>query len=115
MRPYSGIIIHHSACSSINGKGYDFLVTSEGDIIPSFTPTDPHYIHLCLEGDFSHIESSGQTPQVQEQLFVIQRLILRLYEQFEFSSRQLYGHHLHCPGTYFPWDSLVISLQDGYH
>ncbi|GIP32349.1 hypothetical protein J2TS4_15590 [Paenibacillus sp. J2TS4] len=115
MPSYSGIIIHHSVCTAINGKGYDFLVTKNGDIIPSFTPTDPQFIHICLEGDFSHTEASELTPQVRHQLFVAQRLILHLYDDFEFSSKRLHEHHLYCPGIYFPWDSLVISHQDRYH
>ncbi|MDF2714248.1 MAG: hypothetical protein K0R28_1173, partial [Paenibacillus sp.] len=34
MRP-TGITIHQSVCTSINGKGYDFYITRSGAIIPA--------------------------------------------------------------------------------
>ena len=75
----TGIVIHHSACTSINGKGYDFFVTKSGVVIPSPVPTDAGgYIHICLEGDFSVPGIAAR--EREEQFFVAVKLIGRLRE-----------------------------------
>jgi hypothetical protein len=110
---YFGIIIHHSVCPSINGKGYDFLITKDASVIPAPHRTDPSYIHICLEGDFS--EASALTPKQQEQLFILGKLKQQLCETFGFSHDDVFPHTNTCPGPTFPWSKLVISLKDGYH
>jgi hypothetical protein len=111
---YTGFIIHHSACPSINGKGYDFLITREGAIIPCLEPTDPERLHICLEGDFS--EGRDLTAgDLKVQLFLAVKLILRLCEAYELSFENMHPHTLTCPGRHFPWAELVLSMSDGYH
>lgn len=109
-----GIIVHHSVCPAINGKGYDFFIAENGSIIPSPYPTDPSFIHICLEGDFSDPQYSDK-PETKEQLFIFAKLALRLSEAFGFSAKDLFPHTNECPGRYFPWSQLVISGQDRYH
>ncbi|WP_284640313.1 hypothetical protein [Paenibacillus silviterrae] len=111
---YYGIIIHHSACYSINGKGYDFFIAKNGTIIPSSDQTDPLYIHICLEGDFSKAHSEF-TSEEKEQLFLLNKLVVRLAETFQFKPNELFPHTISCPGTFFPWGQLVISSEDRYH
>lgn len=111
---YTGFTIHHSACPSINGKGYDFLITRMGTIIPSSEPVDSEYFHICLEGDFS-VPIDPLSHELREQLFIAVKLILRLCEAYELSFDRLYPHALTCPGRYFPWAELVLSMTDGYH
>lgn len=111
---YMGIVIHHSACSAINGKGFDFMIFSNGSIIPSQTPTDPDFIHICLEGDFSD-PLYGQRPEAKEQLFLLQKLALRLSETLQIPQGEVYSHTDNCPGPHFPWSQLVISEKDRYH
>ncbi len=111
---YYGIVIHHSACSSINGKGYDYFIAKNGDIIPSFEQTDPLYIHLCLEGDFSG-PSAARTTAEKEQLFLMNKLILRLAKTYGFQPDDIFPHSITCPGGSFPWTQLVISPEDRYH
>lgn len=115
MHLYKGIIIHHSACSSVNGKGYDYFITEEANVISATEPCDSEYIHLCLEGDFSQGIPEILDKKLEEQLFVLQKLIVRLYERRRFTNTDLLPHTLGCPGAYFPWSKLVISLQDRYH
>lgn len=109
-----GIVIHHSVCPAINGKGYDYLILKNGMIIPAAEPTDKDYVHICLEGDFSRQEEAGK-PETQEQLFLLLKLAQRLSRLMNFSVEQIYSHSLECPGKYFPWSQLVISGTDGYH
>lgn len=111
---YYGIVIHHSACSSINGKGYDYFIAKNGDIIPSSEQTDPLYIHLCLEGDFSG-PRAVRTPAEKEQLFLMNKLILRLAKTYGFQPDDIFPHSITCPGGDFPWAQLVISPEDRYH
>ncbi len=112
--PYTGIVIHHSACPSINGKGFDFFVAKDGTIIPSEAQTDPDYIHVCLEGDYSALRTP-LIPQQIEQLFVLKKLLQRLLLTFELNADDLYPHTMTCPGERFPWSELVISTKDRYH
>lgn len=109
-----GIIVHHSACPSINGKGYDFFIMKNGTIIPAPYPNDPSFVHICLEGDFSDAREleHGAT---KEQLFLFMKLALRLSETMRFDPADLYPHTDDCPGAGFPWTQLVISGGDGYH
>jgi hypothetical protein len=133
--PYSGVILHHSVCPSINGKGYDFYITEQAGIIPATLRTDPNYIHICLEGDFSsippksvsrdashaddHTSNSVEHPPIlpdrKLQLFVLNKLLLRLSARFDFPADSVYTHSPTCPGASFPWGELVISTTDGYH
>lgn len=110
----AGIVVHHTACPSINGKGYDFLIMKNGTIIPAMAPTEPGWIHICLEGDFSIVQDPGQ-PQLAEQLFLFQKLALRLSQNLGFTANEVFPHDPDCPGKGFPWSKLVISSQDGYH
>jgi hypothetical protein len=112
---YSGIVLHQSACSSINGKGYDFYIAKNGTIIPSSVQTDPAYIHICLEGDFSVPMAEPLSLEQKEQLFLLNKLILRLSQTFQFKPSELRPHSISCPGAYFPWSQLVISPEDRYH
>ncbi|WP_199623166.1 hypothetical protein [Paenibacillus alkalitolerans] len=109
---YTGFTIHHSACPSINGKGFDFLITRQGTIIPSAKPTEIDHLHICLEGDFS-VKVSGD--QMKEQLFIATKLIMRLCEAYHLSFEHMHPHTLTCPGRHFPWAELVLSMSDGYH
>jgi len=109
-----GIVIHHSVCSAINGKGYDFYITRSGSILPAPYPTDTSYIHICLEGDFSDPHYAGK-PEAREQLFLLLKLVVRLSERLQFKPEDLFPHDKECPGRAFPWSQLVISDKDGYH
>lgn len=111
--PYNGIILHHSVCPSINGKGYDFFITAEGSVIPAAERTDLHFIHVCLEGDFSSLKHEPLLNK--DQFFVLLKLVLRLSAGYGFRPEDIYPHSFDCPGPYFPWGELVISDQDGYH
>lgn len=110
----AGIVVHHSACPSINGKGYDFMILRNGTIIPGAEQTEPGRIHICLEGDFSSA-ADGEDPAVKEQLFLFQKLAIRLSRLGGFSENDTFPHSEACPGKAFPWSKLVISVQDGYH
>ncbi|MDF2964574.1 MAG: hypothetical protein K0S39_6309 [Paenibacillus sp.] len=111
---FFGIVIHHSKCPSINGKGYDFFITRNGSIIPSSEQTDPLYIHICLEGDFSEIRHIYSVEE-KEQFFLLNKLVLRLAETFRFQTDDIFPHTISCPGAFFPWSQLVISAEDRYH
>jgi len=111
---YYGVVIHHSVCPSINGKGFDFYITRNGSIIPSPDQTDPLYVHICLEGDFSE-PRHHYTPEEKEQFFLLHKLILRLAGTFRFQTDDIYPHTISCPGFFFPWSQLVISPEDRYH
>lgn len=111
---FYGIVIHHSVCPAINGKGYDYFIAKNGAIIPSSEQTDPLYIHVCLEGDFSHSRTPF-TPEEKEQLFVLNKLILRLSDTYRFQPEDIFPHTISCPGPIFPWSQLVISPEDRYH
>jgi len=109
-----GIIVHHSVCPAINGKGYDYFITKSGSIISAPYPTDPSYIHICLEGNFReplHMEK----PETKEQLFLLLKLALRLSSRYGFKPGDWFPHTGECPGSAFPWPQLVISGKDGYH
>ncbi|MEK8127446.1 hypothetical protein WMW72_05910 [Paenibacillus filicis] len=106
--------MHHSACPAINGKGYDLFITTSGVIIPSSAPTDPSYIHICLEGDYSG-SRSGLTAGEEEQWFMLGKLILSLAKKHGFPPEAVYPHSDSCPGQGFPWSLLVISPKDRYH
>ncbi|MCC2683384.1 MAG: hypothetical protein K0R75_283 [Paenibacillaceae bacterium] len=128
---YSGVILHHSVCPKINGKGYDFFITEQAGIIPATLRTDPNYIHICLEGDFSttpptsasKASSTAASPTLPHsnvpdralQLFMLNKLLLRLSARFGFPADSVFVHSPTCPGTAFPWSELVISATDGYH
>lgn len=113
----TGIVIHHSSCSSINGKGYDFFVTKAGIVVPGVEPADPGgNIHICIEGNFA--ERKREAPlsaEAEEQLFIAAKLIDKLAESFHLGPDLLRPHHEGCPGLGFPWLKLVISASDGYH
>ncbi|CAM2803775.1 N-acetylmuramoyl-L-alanine amidase [Paenibacillus sediminis] len=111
---YQGFVIHQSTCSSINGKGYDFWIGINGNIIPAASETDKRYIHICLEGDFSHKINELSSDQ-KEQFFQAGKLIQRLADRYRLTSYILLPHDASCPGAFFPWNELVISPLDGYH
>ncbi|MCR8642337.1 N-acetylmuramoyl-L-alanine amidase [Paenibacillus sp. N1-5-1-14] len=108
-----GIIIHHSACPSINGKGYDYMVLTNGVIVSLPEPADSQYVHLCIEGDFS--TKQERTTEQREQVFMAHKLLLRLLSIFQITEERVFSHCSTCPGGYFPWSQLVISSKDGYH
>ncbi|WP_410514765.1 N-acetylmuramoyl-L-alanine amidase [Paenibacillus sp. BR2-3] len=112
---YKGFIMHHSHCSSINGKGFDFWVEPGGQVYAAPMLTDPDYIHICLEGDFSHRDAAASESGRKEQLFAAGKLILELAARFEISPLIIEPHSISCPGTFFPWNDLVIYPSDGYH
>lgn len=114
MQRIEGIILHHSVCPTINGKGYDFWIGRESAIIPASLETDPHFIHICLEGDFS-APLDTDSPQITQQLFACFKLVMDLSKRYGFPTEDVWAHQFHCPGPYFPWDKLVISPKDGYH
>lgn len=108
-----GIILHHSICPCINGKGYDFLITKDSKVLLAPERTDPSFVHICLEGDFS--KGLPLTAAQKEQLFVVQKLMEVLSSQIGFNAGHIYPHTLTCPGEKFPWEELVISSPGGYH
>ncbi|MDP5273759.1 N-acetylmuramoyl-L-alanine amidase [Chengkuizengella axinellae] len=111
---YQGIVIHHSICPSINGKGYDYYITKDLSIIPaSEASLDSEFIHICIEGDFTEVKEIPLT--VNEQLFLLKKLIIRLSTLHAFSIHDVYGHTHLCPGEDFPWSDLVISSDNVYH
>jgi hypothetical protein len=112
--PYVGVVLHHSACPSINGKGYDFYVTALGAVVHGSNKTSPNYVHVCVEGNFGE-SRAPLPPERREQLFVLQKLLLALAEVYGFAPDELHAHDDTCPGRGFPWNELVISFQDGYH
>ena len=114
MMSAKGFIIHHSACPSINGKGYDFLILKNASIVPAPHPHEPGNIHICLEGNFSDPAEAGRKDSL-EQLFLLSKLLLRLSETLSIPADNVHPHGDHCPGAYFPWPQLVISGKDGYH
>lgn len=109
-----GIIVHHSACPAINGRGFDYYIAKNGTIIPAPYPTDPSFIHICLEGDFSG-PLYAESPQVKEQMFLFVKLALRLSETLGFPPGDWFPHDSMCPGPHFPWSQLVIFGEDRYH
>jgi hypothetical protein len=111
---FFGIIIHHSMCHSMNGKGFDFYICRDGTIIPAIEQTDPLYIHVCLEGSFLEARN-GLSAEEKEQLFLLSKLTLRLAGMYRFETDDLFPHTLSCPGAFFPWSQLVISPDDRYH
>ena len=111
---FEGFVIHHSACSSINGHGYDFWIARDASVVAAPLLTDPSYIHICLEGDFG-TSYDGMTREQKQQLFSASKLIMELSIQYNISPLYLNPHNDLCPGTDFPWNELVIYPVDGYH
>ncbi|MCZ8520581.1 MULTISPECIES: N-acetylmuramoyl-L-alanine amidase [Paenibacillus] len=111
---FHGIVIHHSVCPAINGRGYDYFITKQGSILPASEQTDPLYIHICLEGDFS-ARRTELSPEETEQFFVLGKLVLRLSSAHQFQPDDIFPHTVSCPGAFFPWSQLVISPKDRYH
>lgn len=112
---YKGFILHHSRCTSINGKGFDFWVGEDGVIYAAPLLTDPEYIHICLEGDFGRVDSASPLSGRRKQLFASGKLILDLVDRYQISPLIIEPHNNCCPGAYFPWNELVIYPSDGYH
>lgn len=114
---YKGFIVHHSHCSSINGKGFDFWIEPTGRIYAAPLLTDPEYIHICLEGNFTNHggEGSDSAKETQDQLFAAGKLILELAVRYQISPLIVEPHNISCPGAFFPWKELVIYPADGYH
>jgi hypothetical protein len=109
-----GIIVHHSACSSINGKGYDWMISNDGSVIRAPERTDPQYLHVCLEGNYNRLSDYSSLVE-KEQRFIGSKLIYRLLQVYQLAPKDIIPHDTHCPGFHFPWSELVISSQDGYH
>ena len=114
MRQYKGIIVHHSVCHSINGKGYDYFISRSGQVIPGSEPVDADYVHICLEGNFNQALDE-QDDAIAEQIFMLQKWITLLYRRHPYMQEDILPHGEHCPGVHFPWAKLVISLEDRYH
>ncbi|MCL6602435.1 MAG: N-acetylmuramoyl-L-alanine amidase [Paenibacillus sp.] len=112
---YKGFILHHSHCTSINGKGFDFWVDPEGRIFAAPLLTDPDYIHICLEGNFTFSTVKGLDTNRENQLFTAGKLILELSARYQISPLIIEPHNDSCPGAFFPWNDLVIYPSDGYH
>jgi len=112
---YKGFIIHHSNCSSINGKGFDFWVDPEGQVYAAPLLTDPDHIHICLEGDFGLPDTVSSPAGRKDQLFAAGKLILELAARYQISPLIIEPHGNSCPGSFFPWKDLVIYPSDGYH
>ncbi|GIQ69374.1 N-acetylmuramoyl-L-alanine amidase [Xylanibacillus composti] len=110
-----GVVMHHAACPSINGKGYDFFIRKDGTVIAAEEPQDTDYVHICLEGDFSRRLGGMSEGQLEEQCFVVQKLLIRLFGKYGLSTLMFHGHNTDCPGPYFPWSKLVISPANRYH
>lgn len=109
------IVVHHSACSAINGKGYDFYITRRGAIVPASEPTeDGGRLHVCLEGNFDQGKDALDIA-AEEQLFIAARLMDKLGKMSGHTIVPILPHNEVCPGPAFPWDKLVISLSDRYH
>lgn len=112
----AGFIIHHSACSGLNGRGYDYLITRSGIVVPAErlpVESDGH-LHICIEGDFSRSGGAGD-PNTEEQLFLAAKLIARLSFFGSIPIENVFPHSAGCPGEHFPWAKLVISISSGYH
>lgn len=112
---YKGFILHQSRCPSINGKGFDFWVGVDGVTYAAPLLTDPEYIHVCLEGDFAKNNNIHPLNGGGNQLFTTGKLILELAERYQMSPFIIEAHNNYCPGTFFPWNELVIYPSDGYH
>ncbi|OAB46958.1 hypothetical protein [Paenibacillus antarcticus] len=112
--PYEGFMIHHSACSSIYKKEYDFWISSDSSIIVAPVLSDHEYIHICLEGHFNQ-QYELMSARAKQQLFTASKLIMELSKLYEISPLYLHPHSQVCPGSHFPWNELVIYPADGYH
>ncbi|GAB6990347.1 hypothetical protein [Paenibacillus pini] len=111
---FEGFIIHHSACPSINGTGYDFWIHKDGSVTSAPLLTDPTHIHLCLDGNFNRAyDQLGAEEKLQ--LFNASKLVMELSNQYNISPLFLNPHNDDCPGIFFPWNELVIYPVDGYH
>ncbi|BCG59962.1 peptidoglycan recognition protein family protein [Paenibacillus sp. URB8-2] len=113
--PYKGFIIHTSVCPSINGKGFDFWIDASGTVHAAPLLTDPDYIHLCLEGDFGLPSATSAPAESKQQIFGACKLILDLAALYRITPLIVKPHNDFCPGSYFPWNELVLYPGDGYH
>ncbi|WNS44448.1 N-acetylmuramoyl-L-alanine amidase [Paenibacillus sp. MMS20-IR301] len=112
---YKGFILHHSRCTSINGKGFDFWVGLDGAVYAAPLLTDPEHIHICFEGNYGEAEAVPQLTESQQQLFAAGKLILELAERYQITPLLIEPHSKTCPGAFFPWNDLVIYPSGGYH
>jgi hypothetical protein len=112
--PYEGFMIHHSACTLINRKDYDFWIKRDASVVASSTLTDNEYIHICLEGHFN-MAYELMSASAKHQLFTVSKLIMELSSLYEISPLYLQPHTQVCPGSHFPWNELVIYPADMYH
>lgn len=112
---YKGFIVHHSRCSSINGKGFDFWVDLNGEIIAAPLLTAPDYIHICLEGDYGAEAALPPPDARRKQLFAASKLVIELSKRFRIAPLLVEPHGESCPGSFFPWNELVIYPSGGYH
>lgn len=108
-----GFVVHHTACGQKQWN-YDFLIHPDGSITTSSMSVQPGLIHICLEGDFNTGYASMSLDQ-KTQLFTASKLIMELSRLHDISPLYLFPHTDDCPGSYFPWNSLVIYPVDGYH
>lgn len=109
----NGVVLHDTACSEINGAGYDFYVCQDGTVRTSNTFRNDDHIHICVEGDFSQqIVNLGL---VREQMFVLVKLMLRLASAFQFDPEKLMAHGDDCPGEQFPWYELKVRIDRPPH
>ncbi|AOZ91406.1 hypothetical protein [Paenibacillus crassostreae] len=111
---YEGFMIHHSFCSSMDGKGYDFWISKDASVIAAPVLSDNEYIHICLEGYFN-LEYERMSANAKHQLFTASKLIMELSNLYNISPLFLQPHSQICPGSHFPWNELVIYPVDGYH
>ncbi|MHA0855497.1 N-acetylmuramoyl-L-alanine amidase [Paenibacillus sp. CMAA1364] len=111
---YEGFVIHHSLCSSINGKGYDFWIRKDATVFAVPDTTDTKYIHICLDGNFN-MAYELMSADAKHQLFEASKLIIRLSTVYRISSLNIHPHTQVCPGSNFPWNQLVIFPADMYH
>lgn len=110
---YTGFVMHHSCCSSINGKGFDFWVAKDGSVFAAPLMTDPERIHICVEGDFG--SPPAEPDECREQLFAVSKLVAQLSARYSIPVTGVISHDDSCPGPFFPWKELVIYPGGGYH
>lgn len=90
------------------------MITRDGTILPSLNPRQGDSIHICLEGDFSRpVLPEDAVPA--EQIYLFNKLLTRLAELHAIPYFRFASHDDRCPGTFFPWEKLVISAGDRYH
>lgn len=108
-----GFVIHHTACVE-KQQNYDFIIHADGSVTASSISVQPGQIHICLEGDFN-IGYAAMSLDQKTQLFIASKMIMELSRLHDISPLYLFPHTDDCPGSYFPWNSLVIYPVDGYH